>query len=286
MAEKTGDPPIPVIWISNTARCGATILAQFFEKIPGTLLISEPDALCNIEYLYKLKSISDDEREKLIRSFIRIMCKPHTGINRICIKPRGVCISMMKDLSSISPYVKQTFMYRNCRETVSSMLALLSAVSYSEFGRSCFDSDLLAVAMPHFRNESEKCFIRKPSKSPPTGIVYKNATEMFTDMWANYILVARDAISRDGSILPIKYEDLVSEKDEICKMIFEKLGIDLIHLNEARTAFDRDSQRGTVLSRNMIGNTPRRIISDENRSQANFILTKHGLPHIGNDFRL
>ena len=285
LAEKVGDPSVPVIWISNTFRCGGTILAQIFEKIPGTLLVSEPEAPTNIGLIDKFQTISGDEREKLIRSHLRLMCKPHPGTNMICIKPRGVCISIMKDLSLIVPYVKHIFIYRNCMETVSSMLALMSAVSYSEFGRICMDTEF-TLAKPHFRKESEKHFIRKPIESHPTKIRYNNATEMFTYMWANYMFVARDAISRDGSILPIKYEDMVSEKVKVCSMIFEKLGIDPIHLSASLTAFDRDSQRGTVVSRNVVGNTPRRVISKENRIKADVILTSYGLPRMGDDFRL
>ena len=212
LAEKVGDPSITVIWISNTARCGATILAQIFEKIPGTLLISEPEASSNMDQICLIKTVSDDDRRKWIRSFVRLMCKPNPGTNRICIKPRGVCISMMKDLSLIAPYVKQIFIYRNCRETVSSMLALMSVVPFSEVARICIDSDLLTLAKPHFWKESEKYFIRKPSKPHPANLTCNNCIEMFTYMWAHYMFVARDAISRDENILPIKYEDMVSEK--------------------------------------------------------------------------
>ena len=44
LAEKIGDPKVPVIWVSNTGRCGGKMLCQMFESVPGTLTIHEPDA--------------------------------------------------------------------------------------------------------------------------------------------------------------------------------------------------------------------------------------------------
>ena len=43
LAERIGDPKIPVIWIPNTGRCGGTMLCQVFETVPGTLAMHEPD---------------------------------------------------------------------------------------------------------------------------------------------------------------------------------------------------------------------------------------------------
>ena len=44
LSNKIGDPKVPVIWTSHIGRCGSTLLGQLFEKVPGTLLIAEPDA--------------------------------------------------------------------------------------------------------------------------------------------------------------------------------------------------------------------------------------------------
>ena len=35
LAENIGDPTVPVIWMSNTGRCGGTMLCQVFESVPG-----------------------------------------------------------------------------------------------------------------------------------------------------------------------------------------------------------------------------------------------------------
>ena len=285
LAKRLGNPSVPVIWISHTARCGSTLMCQVFEKVPGTLLLSEPDAPTNIDFMQKLKVVSESERDELMISIIRFLCKSSPGTARICIKTRGVCAVLMKDISKLFPQIKQIFLYRNCRDTVASYLAFLSSMSYSDLGRYLYDDDRLAVAKPFFKNQSEIYFLCKLKELEDTNVC-SNTVEMFAYMWANYILVARDAMSCDPSILPIKYEDLMLDKWKICKMIFEKLGLDMGHLNTALSAFDRDSQRGSIVSRHHIGSTPRKRIPEVDRRKADAILFHYNLPSMGDDFRI
>ena len=291
LAEKIGQPSVPAIWLSQTGRCGSTLLCQVFEKVPGTLIISEPDAPAHIDNMQQMKTISESERNQLVVSTVRVLCKPYPGTERLCIKTRGVCISMMKDISKLFPDIKQIFMYRNCKETVSSYLALLSSVPFTVVGRACLDSEWLAAARPYFKRQTEVHFIRTLSESAgPHGDAMNskvfNSITMFTYMWANYMIIARDAMARDDNILPVKYEDLVTEKLETCKRIFKKFGLDMSQLSTVLTAFDRDSQRRSVLSRARIGNTPSRQISDQDRIDADVILLSYNFPLMGYDFRI
>ena len=105
-------------------------------------------------------------------------------------------------------------------------------------------------------------------------------------MWANYILIARNAIAQNDDILPVKYEDLLTIKLETCTVIFKKLGLNTSHLSTALTAFDRDSQRTTLLSRARIGATSNRLISDQEKVDCDVILSFYKFPLMGNDFRI
>ena len=107
---------------------------------------------------------------------------------------------------------------------------------------------------------------------------------MLIYMWIKYILIGRDALSRDQNILAVKYEDLVSNKFETCRMIFEKFGIDVKHLNVALSAFSKDSQRGTVVSRDRMGS--RTPVSDFDKIKCDAILSSFSLPQLGDDFRI
>ena len=45
LAEKVGDPMGKLVILSNTGRCGSTMLSQLFEELPNTVAISEPEIL-------------------------------------------------------------------------------------------------------------------------------------------------------------------------------------------------------------------------------------------------
>ena len=69
------------------------------------------------------------------------------------------------------------------------------------------------------------------------------------------------------------------------RKIFESTGVDLKHLGKAVSSLDKDSQRGTVLSRSRIGNKSRRVASAD-RINADNTLSSYNLPLMGKDFVL
>ena len=288
LAQKIVTPDIPVVWVSQTGRCGSTLLCQILESIPGTLLISEPDAPSNIELMQQIKTISEEERDLFLVSTIKLFCKPCPGTKMICIKTKNHCVSLMKHLSRLFPTMKQIFIYRNCKETVSSLMALQTATLFTKVSKVLIDSEWFTALKPLFKEQSEIIFIRKTPNSEAIHAINKvtNSVGLFTYMWANYMFVAQDAMSKDKNILAVKYEDLVSEKVVTCRHIFEKLGIDLKHLTTALTAFSQDSQRGSILSISRIGKTSARLITNQEMIEADFILSCYSLPRMGEDFRL
>ena len=98
LAEKVGNPGIPIMCLWNTARCGSTILCQVLESVPNTLVMSEPDAPWNVYYLKHPRSVSDKVYIDRLRSTFRLLCKPQPGIERIFIKPRSPCSTVMLDI--------------------------------------------------------------------------------------------------------------------------------------------------------------------------------------------
>jgi hypothetical protein len=79
-----------VIMVSNTARCGSTLLCQMFQKLPDTRSMSEPWAttLAHAYYVIGKLSHQGDEYEKILKSIIRLQCKNEVNrkIDRIFLK--------------------------------------------------------------------------------------------------------------------------------------------------------------------------------------------------------
>ena len=115
------------------------MLCQIFESVPGTLVIHEPNPPHNLVHLQRSGIISDDLYEGLLKSIIRVLCKAHPGTERICVKPRPICTSMMMDVSRLFPDIKQIFIYRNCMNTVQSWLAVMRYDAFHVVIRACAD---------------------------------------------------------------------------------------------------------------------------------------------------
>jgi hypothetical protein len=57
LADEVGDPVGKMVILSNTGRCGSTLLTQLFEELPNTVAISEPEVLMAFTH----ESTFDDE---------------------------------------------------------------------------------------------------------------------------------------------------------------------------------------------------------------------------------
>ena len=71
-------------------------------------------------------------------------------------------------------------------------------------------------------------------------IPFTNTFEQMVHMWANFMILARHAISCDPHILPLRYEDIVSHPRCTLTDVFQKLKLDLNHMDTALSALNRD----------------------------------------------
>ena len=125
LAERIGDPTVPVIWTSKTGRCGGTLLCRVFEYVPGTLVIQQPDPPLHLCHLQEKCTYIESQYEAMLKSTIRVLSKQHPGIKMICIKPRARSTAIMKDLTRLLPNLKHIFMYRNPLGTILSKLRMM-----------------------------------------------------------------------------------------------------------------------------------------------------------------
>ena len=285
LARRLGDSSIPVMWLSNTGRCGSTLLCQVFGSVPNTLVMAEPDAIWNIHYLKQSGDVEENDFRNILRSTVRVLCKPQVGIQRVFIKPRSPCSSLMVDISEMFPEIEQWFLYRNFQETLLSWKAALQAPPYLNVLRMCADTETLFPVSFCARYMLRHHFIcsLKQTKDVPLDT---NFVGLFTHMLANQILVARDAVSRDQNIRPIKYEHIIASPMEKCKELFKIAEIDFKHLVIAMAAFKVDSQKGSALSHDKIGLKSYRQVAEPDRITADALLISYKLPRLGENIVL
>ena len=158
----------------------------------------------------------------------------------------------------------------------------MAVTPYAVLLRACADNDLISSIFPVFRKQYR--FERQCKLRTLPDIPLEKPFKQLVHMWANFIILGRHAISHDPSIIPIKYEDIVSNPRKIFQTLFQTLEISLEHLDKALPSLERDSQRGTSISGRKSKTSPRRRISAESREVANIILLSYGLPQMGEQF--
>ena len=284
LAEKIGDPRASVIWMSNTGRCGGTMLCQIFETVPETQVIHEPCPPSNLFHLQEYNRINEFEYKAILKSMIRIMCKPHPGKTRIIIKPQPPCTFMMTDICKLCPDIRHVFIYRNSLDTTRSVLALMSSEPFRAVQCTLIDAIWFSNIFPGFRN-ALRLYTSERKYSPDMPLELTTVCILAT-WWANQMLFVRKTLALGQTILLIKYEDIKSRPKESIEQIFERLGIDLSHTNRAVNSLSRDSQRDLPISRENIGGSSFRFISENDRINCDVILTERNLPRMGEDFRL
>ena len=159
LADRIGDPAVPVIWVSNTGRCGGTMLCQVFEYVPGTLLIHEPHPPLNLSHLQEKSTFNVSQYDAILKSVIRVLCKPRQGIKSICIKPDILCTFMMKDITRLLPKIKQLFIYRNSLNTIKSWLRVMQHEPFLVVMNSCANANWFSTLFPYFRHLQRYKFI-------------------------------------------------------------------------------------------------------------------------------
>ena len=284
LAEKIGDPRASVMWMSNTGRCGGTMLSQIFETVPETQVIHEPSPPSNVFRLREYNRINEFEYEAILKSMFRIMCKPYPRITRIIIKPQAPCTFMMTDICKLCPDVRHIFIYRNSLHTIRSTLALLGSSPFLAVIRTCIDAVWFSNIFPGFRNALR--LYTSERKYSPDMPLERTTVCILAIWWANQMLFVRKTLALGQTILLIKYEDIKSRPKESIEQIFDRLEIDSSHTNRAVNSLSRDSQRDLPISRDNIGDSSFRFITENDRINCDVILTERNLPRMGEDFRL
>ena len=287
LANEVGSISGDVVWLSNTGRCGSTIIGQLFEEVSSTVLISENDALINLSYLRLEGKVTQEEYERLFISIVKVICKPHPGTKRFCIKPRSCAMIHIGTVSKLFPeiHVKQLFLYRNSLETLSSWLDYTHFDGVKRLIRYCNDSDVISWLIPYFRRRLHKymAFIADKAGKPPSDM---NTVETVAAMWASFICHAKEVKSCDKTIVCVKYEDLVSDPLNTCKHIFRETRINLSETEKALTRLKKHSERTGVDFEDLEKKDPWRNISKENKVKVNRILKNHNVPLLGEDVYL
>ena len=113
-------------FVNMTARCGSTLLSQMISRTPKTQTMSEPWSFVNLHGHYNQGLISQAEYRRLLRSTVKLLCKPlqNREIDHIFIKTTSMMAAAYPMLKEMFPKAKYIFNTRRFKPSVESMMQL------------------------------------------------------------------------------------------------------------------------------------------------------------------
>ncbi|KAL4222586.1 hypothetical protein ACF0H5_018627 [Mactra antiquata] len=287
IAQDLGDPRVPVVLISSTGRCGATLLSRMFEQVPGTKIIQEPDCLTTLAFLKRSSALSDTEYNTVLTSAIRLLCKPDDRANMIVVRSRPCCCVQIKTIQNLIPRIRHIFLYRNSLRTVSSYIGTMSNDTTSQCAKFVIDNAVLATMFPFLRKLFHHYFVYTLDQDPPiTNPASLTTVGMFSSVWAACVACAVECAEKNIPIISILYDEMMKSPWRSCSVLFEKLNIRSQYVNTATQAFKVDVNKNQDLCQTFMNTDSRRTIQHEMLAEADAILKKYGFPKLGERFEL
>lgn len=245
LAEHLGDPHARLVLVSNTARCGSTLLCQMFEQTGQCMALSEPDFLRSVESCRR--QLGDKETRRLMRSAIRLQCKPinNRSIDAYVIKSMSQHVDCVPMFVELFPASKQLFMYRDGVAVTRSVLKLLKVIPGFK--------EIMTMVVSSWVPKPLRSFLFNLIGFPIElqDLIVSDFTLAVT-MWA---LTCRtySRLRSDGySFSALRYEHLLADPERSFRAILETCELPVDWAEQGVKALQRDSQRGSVISRQVL----------------------------------
>lgn len=252
VAEDIGDPRVPVTWISNTGRCGSTLLLQMLEQVPGVRCFSEPDCLTNLNLMAKAKQLPPAEIRRALRSSVRFICRPAPGVDRVAVKTRFNCVTELEEVMDMFPTFTHVYMYRHTGETMKSYHKLIQRDLACRVLQALVNSPWVTRYVPAVRRYLVH-FISAEDLLAQAACAVDVAAMGFMG-WSCLILLSPVAEfvkiqERHPSLLPtLHYNRLMARPAAVTQALFVWLGLEPSLVPQALEAMSTDTQAGTMLS--------------------------------------
>lgn len=230
------DARAPLVFIHSTGRAGSTLLSKAFGDMESVTSLSEPDVYTQAVSM-RLSGVQDDEICRLLSSATKILFNPAFAGNTSLhvVKFRSFCIEVADLLSAALPDAGSLFLWRNLGAYIHSSMRAFGVDDMSpEVGRAALAS--LAGTAPLLDEE-----LRQRSEL--------DRVEVLCLIWLSAMHTYARFNQQGIPMLAMRYDELVAEPLRMMETILAYLGLPTDRLSGSLRAFERDSQSGSMVSR-------------------------------------
>ena len=274
LGQKVGSPKARLIFLSNTSRCGSTLLTRVFSETKFCQAFSEPDCL---NALAKLKNlIPDSERDRIFINCINLLCKPlHLRNTEGCfIKLTLSTMVELPHIKKLFPESRFLFLYRD---------ALAVVRSLNKFGKVLPIPAMIGIIgswSPRLLRE-----IVKQSIMHGEQFEVKLATEFdfAAIMWSSAVRQFLDFREQGIQIAAARYEDIMHHPSNAFQRIFEYCDLPF-DSGVVERGMSEDSQCSTPVSAEKLKSIKVHALTNEEKEHVNKISDYFNVPRVTEEF--
>ena len=238
LGSKVGTPKGAIIFLSNTGRCGSTLMIRMFAETETCLAFSEPDSINAISQLTGV--MPDTERVKILRTSINLLCKHlySQNIQAYIIKlsqPTMIDVPYIKELFPSSYHV---FLYRDGLPVARSLAKCSNGMPIAAMMQICgrwsgsYTKQMINQMGLYAEHFEQKLY---------------SDLQFGTIMWASAIRQYLDFKEQGIDIVAAKYEDIMKEPNVAFQKILEYCGLPF-DAKAVESVTSEDSQRDSPLN--------------------------------------
>jgi len=240
LAELTKEitPIEELVFIYSMGRSGSTLLSKIFNQLDSVLSLSEPDVFSQLVGMRNPDGSNDEQVAGLIKICATLLSQQTNSkkYSHCVIKLRSFGINLGDLMNHVFPEAKVIFLYRNAEDVVKSSMRSF-----------VFMSSMLPQIQKNIELYTRFIHLLKKYAND-IDWTDANATDLYITSWLSvmerYLLLYQQGIPS----FAIRYEDLITKKQEVVTTIFEKCNLPIIEVEKACEVFSKDAQIGSNLS--------------------------------------
>jgi hypothetical protein len=257
-----------LIFIYSVGRCGSTLASQIFAQVPGVINVSEVDALTWLIVARNAKAHDEEDLVALLQATIRLLCKT-TAETAWVIKGRSFDIELGDWLHELYPQARNLFLYRHAETWLRSGLR---AFDHHEFARPDEEHEAREKHGHEFLGLMAPAIARYDASRPLSHVGV--LALMWLSVMERYVQYCNMGIE----MLAIRYASWQSAPRETAEAMLDYCRCRPTDMTAVYEALNRDSQAGTRLSREAVGQQER-VITELELEELHWHLRRHAFIH-------
>lgn len=259
-------------------------MTQLFEELPGTVAISEPEALMpfaadrdlfrkNANDESEDESMEGPKRKEYLRAVIEALCfsarkEIQNANNRRCnivIKPKAHGIGVTKELADLYPEMHHLYLFRHPTQYVTSLKSvfdsLLHPVIHSTLMRLSIKMGVESFLLSHFsRLDHPKA--RQMKRLIDTVEMKKNKLNLFAALFCSNMMSVQEQSEYGINFKVVSYHELI-EKENVDRIVIDLARFCHIDHDNRVELPEGDSQTNSGLSRQHLQSYKKSLGEDE-----------------------